>query len=59
MCGLATNIASFTHLLKRLDFDAIVDNLALTHIIKNMAQPATTRIEKLLELLSSHSFKLY
>ena len=32
--GLAINIASFSHLLKRVDFDVIVDHLALTHIIK-------------------------
>ena len=43
MCGLAINIASFAHLLKRVDFDAIVDHLALTHIIKSKAEPATTR----------------
>ena len=29
------NIASFSHLLKRVDFDTIVDHLALTHIIKS------------------------
>ena len=34
LCGLAINIASFVHLLKRADNDAIVDHLALTHIIK-------------------------
>ena len=34
MCGLAISIASFVHLLKRVDFDAIVDHLAMTHIIK-------------------------
>ena len=34
LCGLAINIAHFSHLLKRVDFDAIVDHLALTHIIK-------------------------
>ena len=34
LCGLAINTASFLHLLKRVDFDAIVDHLALTHIIK-------------------------
>ena len=34
MCGLAINITSFVHLLKRVDFDAIVDHLALRHIIK-------------------------
>ena len=31
--GLSINIASFSHLLKRVNFDAIVDHLALTHII--------------------------
>ena len=30
MCGLAINIASFAHLLKRVDFDAVVDHLAIT-----------------------------
>ena len=28
LCSLAINIASFSHLLKRVDFDAIVDHLA-------------------------------
>ena len=28
LCGLAINIASFSHLIKRVDFDAIVDHLA-------------------------------
>ena len=58
LCGLAINIASFSHLLKRVDFDAIVDHLALTHIIKNKMEPATTRIKRLLELISSYSFNL-
>ena len=30
MCGLAMNIATFSHLLKKVDFDAIVDHLAIT-----------------------------
>ena len=30
LCGLAINIASFSHLLKRVDFDAIMDHLSLT-----------------------------
>ena len=34
LCGLAINTASFLHLLKRIDFDVIVDHLALTHIIE-------------------------
>ena len=59
LCGLAINIASFSHLLKRVDFDAIVDHLALTHINKSKAEPATTRNKRLLELISSYSFNLY
>ena len=59
LCGLAINIASITYLLKRVDFDAIVDHLALTHIIKSKAEPATTRIKRLLELIISYSFNLY
>ena len=34
MCGLAINIASFSHLLKRVDFNVIVDHLALIHIMR-------------------------
>ena len=59
LCGLAINIASFSHLLKRVDFDAIVDHLALTHIIESKTEPATIRIKRLLELISSYSFNLY
>ena len=46
MCGLAINIASFAHLLKKIDFDAIMDHLALTHIIKSKAEPTMTRINQ-------------
>ena len=59
LCGLAINIASFAHLLKRVGFDAIVDHLTLTHIIKSKAELATTRIKQLLELISPYSFNLY
>ena len=54
MCGLAINIASFVHLLKRVDFKAIVDHLALAHIIKSKADSTTTRIKRSLEVLSSY-----
>ena len=50
LCGLAINIASFLHLLKRVDFDAIVDHLALTHIIKSKAELATTKIKKIVRI---------
>ena len=60
MCGLAINIMSFVHLLKRIDFYTIVvDHLALVHILKSKTEPATTRIKRLLELLSAYSFNLY
>ena len=59
LCGLAVDIASFAHLLKRVDFDTIVDHLALTHIIKSKVELATTRIKRLLKLISSYSFNLY
>ena len=59
LCGFAINIASFSHLFKRVDFDAIVHHLALTHIIKSKMELATTRITRLLELISSYSFNLY
>ena len=59
LCGLAINIASFSHLLKRVDSDAIVDHLALMHIIKSKMELVTTRIERLLELITSNSFNLY
>ena len=51
LCGLAINIASFSHLLKRVDFDASVDHLALMHIIKSKMELAATRKKRLLELI--------
>ena len=59
LCGLAINIASFSHLLNRVDFDPIVDHLALMHIIKSKMKPAAMRIKGLLELISTYSFNLY
>ena len=59
MCGLAINITSFAHLLKKVDSDAIVYHLALVHILKSKTEPATPRIKRLLELLSAYSFHLY
>ena len=52
MWGLAMNITTFSYLLQNIDFDAIVDHLAITHIMRSKAEPATTRIKRLLELLS-------
>ena len=49
LCGLAINIVSFAHLSKKVDSDAIVDNLALTHIIKGKSEPATNGIKKIVK----------
>ena len=59
VCGLAINIASLSHLLKRVDFDGIIYHLSLTYIIKSKAEPSTLRVKRLLELISSYSFNLY
>ena len=58
MCGLTINIASFAHLLRKVDFDVVVDHLAITQIISKV-QPVTNRIKRLLEVLSAYSFNLY
>ena len=57
--GLAINIATFSHLLKKVDFDAMVDHLAITHIMKSKMEPATNMIKRLLEVLSTYSFNLF
>ena len=36
MCGLAINIASFAHLLRKVDFDAVVDHLAIMQIMEKI-----------------------
>ena len=59
MCGLAMNIVTFSYLLKKVDFSAVVDHLAINHIMRSKAKPATTRIKRLIELLSPYSFNLY
>ena len=40
-------------------FDAIVDHLALVHILKSKTEPAKPRIKRLLEVLSAYSLNLY
>ena len=59
MCGLAMDIATFSYLLKKVDFNAVVDHLAITNIMRNKAKPTTTRIKRLIELLSPYSFNMY
>ena len=42
-----------------MNFDVLVDHLALTHIMKNKLEPSTNRIKRLLEGLKSYTFSLY
>ena len=37
----------------------MVDHVAITHIMRSKAEPATTRIKRLKELLNPYSFNLY
>ena len=48
MCGLAIHIASFAHLLKREDFDAVVDHLAIMHIIRGKAGTSHKQNKKII-----------
>ena len=59
MCRLAINIASFEHLLRKVDFDAAVNHLVITQIMRSKVEPVTNRIKRLLEVLSAYSFNLY
>ena len=59
MCGLTVNIVNVSHLLKKVDFDAVVDHLAITHIMKSKAEPTMTRIKRLIEILRPYCFNLY
>ena len=43
--GLATDITMFSYLLKRVNFDVVVDHLALTPIMKNKSVSATNNIK--------------
>ena len=58
MCGLVIHIASFVHLLRKVDFDAVVDHLAIMHIIRSKMEPATTRIKRLLEVIQPLIYKI-
>ena len=53
MCGLAINVAHFSHLLEIYDFDTMVDHLGLKHIMKSKSETTSTRIKRVLEVMSS------
>ena len=45
--------------LKHREFDAAVDHVVVTQILKAKTEPATTRIMRLLDRLAAYSFNLY
>ena len=56
---MAVNIHLWRHLLHRVEFDCEVDHRAIPYIMKAKTLPATTRIMRLLEILSGYAFNLY
>ena len=59
MTGMAVNIHLWRHLLHRVEFGCAVDHRAIPYIMKAKTLPATTRIMRLLEILSGYAFNLY
>ena len=59
MTGMAVNIHLWRHLLHRVESDCAVDHRAISYIMKAKTLPATTRIMRLLEILSGYAFNLY
>ena len=59
MTGMTVNIYLWRHLLHRVEFDCAVDHRAIPYIMKAKTLPATTRIMRLLEILSGYAFNLY
>ena len=45
--------------IEKVDFDAVVDHLAITQIMRSKVELVTNRTKRLLEVLSAYSFNLY
>ena len=59
MTGLLVNMNLWKNLLKHREFDAAVDHVAVTEILRVKTEPATTRIMRFLDRLAAFSFNLY
>ena len=55
MTRMAVNIHLWRHLLHRVEFDCAVDHRAIPYIMKAKTLPATTRIMRLLVILSGYA----
>ena len=59
MTGLLVNMGLWKNILKHREFDAVVDRVAVTQILKAKTELASNRIMRLLDRLSTYSFNLY
>ena len=59
MTGLLVNMGLWKNILKHREFDAAIDHVAVTQILKAKTEPASNRIMRLLDHLSAYSFNLY
>ena len=59
MTGLLVDMGLWKNILKHREFDAAVDHVAVTQIMKAKTEPASNRIMWLLDRLSAYSFALY
>ena len=59
MTGVLVNMRQWNNILKHREFDAAVDHVAVTQILKAKKEPASNRIMRLLDCLSAYCFNLY
>ena len=59
MTGMTVNIHLWRHLLHRVEFNCAVDHRAIPYIMIAKTLPATTRIMRLLGILSGYAFNLH
>ena len=51
MTGLLVNMGLWKNILKHREFDAAVDHIAVTQILKAKTEPASNRIMRLLDCI--------
>ncbi|KAK6175915.1 hypothetical protein SNE40_014290 [Patella caerulea] len=56
--GLLIIITNFQHLLKGVEFDAVVDHAAIVPLLQSKREPCTNRLQKLIVKLSAYAFKV-
>ena len=53
MCGLAMNIATFLHLLKKVDFDAIVDHFGHNPYYEKQSRTCHNQNQEIVRIIKS------